>query len=296
MTFPFQVSDNGNITVIIDGEPYTASTDHPNYDEIKNALWENVDSEEMRSLIDIPKSVIEYSEGNIEIRDGQVYYNDNLIDNVLTDRILKVKKNGFPFAPMLRFLEKLMSNPSRRAIKELYTFLQHKDLPIDEDGDFLAYKAIRSNWTDKFTGEVSNTVGTVNEIPRNEVDDDFGINCSEGFHVGSMNYVAGYGKANDLIVLVKVNPADVVSVPSDSSCQKCRTCRYEVIKEIKADAILRYDQIHTRTGAVSQIGNFNQYAGRSDDMPFDEGNDGWYDDDDDNDSWYDDNEDDSYLD
>ena len=35
--------------------------------------------------------------------------------------------------------------------------------------------------------------------------------------------------AGDNIVIVKINPEDVVSVPSDCNCEKLRTCKYEVV-------------------------------------------------------------------
>jgi len=38
------------------------------------------------------------------------------------------------------------------------------------------------------------------------------------------------------IVIVKINPADVVSIPSDYNDAKGRTCRYEVIGELGVEA------------------------------------------------------------
>jgi hypothetical protein len=35
----------------------------------------------------------------------------------------------------------------------------------------------------------------------------------------------------DKIVIVKINPQDVVSVPLDENCQKVRVCFYEVVAE-----------------------------------------------------------------
>jgi hypothetical protein len=43
------------------------------------------------------------------------------------------------------------------------------------------------------------------------------------------------------MVVVKINPADVVSVPSDCACQKVRVCKYEVVsdfvEEIQASVV-----------------------------------------------------------
>jgi hypothetical protein len=34
-------------------------------------------------------------------------------------------------------------------------------------------------------------------------------------------------------MIVEINPADVVSVPNDSDCQKLRTCKYKVVSLFK---------------------------------------------------------------
>jgi hypothetical protein len=65
-------------------------------------------------------------------------------------------------------------------------------------------------------------------MPRSSVDDDFRNHCSYGFHVGTLEYATKWGPR---CVLVKVDPADVVSVPSSCECQKLRTSRYTVVCE-----------------------------------------------------------------
>ena len=54
-----------------------------------------------------------------------------------------------------------------------------------------------------------------------------------------MNYVASYGSLEngDRIVIVKINPRDVVSVPSDCNCEKLRTCQYEVVGEYQGELL-----------------------------------------------------------
>jgi len=65
------------------------------------------------------------------------------------------------------------------------------------------------------------------------------VGCSQGLHAGALNYVASYGsvEAGDKIVIVKINPQDVVSVPSDCNCEKLRTCRYEVVGEYQGELL-----------------------------------------------------------
>jgi hypothetical protein len=35
--------------------------------------------------------------------------------------------------------------------------------------------------------------------------------------------------------LVRFNPADAVSVPQDSECQKLRVCKYEILEEVEVE-------------------------------------------------------------
>jgi hypothetical protein len=68
-------------------------------------------------------------------------------------------------------------------------------------------------------------------MPRNAVCDDAEVGCSYGFHAGSHKYASTFGGGDSKLLIVKINPADVVSVPKDCDCQKLRTSRYEVLKE-----------------------------------------------------------------
>jgi len=65
-------------------------------------------------------------------------------------------------------------------------------------------------------------------MTRNNVCDDANIGCSDGFHAGSLDYARSFGLGGNLMV-VEIDPADVVSVPSDCNCQKLRTCKYKVV-------------------------------------------------------------------
>jgi hypothetical protein len=129
-----------------------------------------------------------------------------------------------------------MSNPSKRAVDELYGFLEKGNLPITADGCFLAYKKVRNDYLDIHSGTMDNSVGKVLEMERNEVDDNANNTCSTGLHFCSLDYLSHFGGADSRTVVVKINPRDVVSIPADYHATKGRTCRYEVIDEIGKDA------------------------------------------------------------
>ncbi len=149
-------------------------------------------------------------------------------------------EEDFPVDPLCNFLTNLKLNPSKRAVDELYGFLEKNSLPITPDGHFLAYKKVRDNYKDIHSGTFDNSVGQVCEMPRNEVNEDKDQTCSSGLHFCSLEYLPnfGYGTGNRVVIL-KINPRDVVSIPSDYNNAKGRACRYEVIDEHLVDGGLR---------------------------------------------------------
>ena len=240
MAYPYLIQGK-NIVVVIGTKSHTFSATHMFYDKIKQAIkdddWSVVDD-----LIDPKKTVINYGAGNIAIQGETLFWKDKPLHNSLTHRIIKMFQEGFPIAPMVAFMENLMSNPSKRAVDELYGFLEKGELPITPDGHFLAYKKVRGDYLDIYSGTMDNSVGKVVEMERNEVDDNKDRTCSSGLHFCSKDYLPHFGCSNgDRIVIVKINPRDVVSIPADYNDTKGRCARYEVIGEIdkdKADAAL----------------------------------------------------------
>jgi hypothetical protein len=237
MSVPFICVD-GNLTLVLNNKSYQVLPDHINYKMIRDSL-PTASEEEMLELVDIEKAVASFSDGLVEVKNGQVFYEGEEVHGSISKRILQFMSEGLPFQPLVNFLENLMANPSMQSQKELYDFLEHENLPITEDGYFLAYKAVRSDFKDKYRGVFDNSVGQVCTMQRAKVDDDRARGCSDGLHAGALNYVAGYGSVDngDRIVIVKINPKDVVSVPSDCNCEKLRTCRYEVVGEYEGELL-----------------------------------------------------------
>jgi hypothetical protein len=104
-------------------------------------------------------------------------------------------------------------------------------LPITSNGTIQAYKAVRENYTDCHTGTFDNTVGNTLQMPRNKVDDNKDVGCSYGFHAGTFEYARDFMPSNGHLLIVEIDPADVVSIPTDCQFQKLRTCKYKVTQE-----------------------------------------------------------------
>lgn len=219
------------ITVVSNGQAYTLSSTHGNYNSVLAAIRDGSPEAEVLDLLNPRIALTKYLGGAFEVGENSVKHNGEEVNGVLVTRILECHRNGLPIDPLLRFFENLERNDSRRARTELYSFLAHGSMPITPDGCFLAYKSLRGDYTDHHTGKFSNRVGSTLRMERRKVCDDAGIGCSYGFHAGSLEYAQNFGSGDKRIVIVKINPADVVSVPTDCECQKLRTCQYEVVDE-----------------------------------------------------------------
>ncbi len=236
VSLDYIISTNGTITLYTDQQIYSIAKDHMNYSKIVDLLNEDDYTYYINQILDLIQTtpvIINYTQNNVEIKNGQIYYKNEVLHNCLVTRLLDLYEHGYPFKPLLKFLENIMENPSSRAIDELYTFLEHKHLPITSDGYFLAYKKVRSDYKDFYSGKISNKIGDKPSMPRNQVGDDFNEGCSKGLHVGSLEYARDQFHPNEgHVIICKVNPKDVVSVPSDCDCQKVRVCDYEVYAKL----------------------------------------------------------------
>ena len=227
---PYILTDN-SLTVVVNGKSLTMDKTNPAFGKAKKALADE-EWHKIEDLFNTSKAVEDFAQGNIKVTDGEVFYKDQPVHNHVVGRILDFMANGEPYKPLLRFLEKLMLNPSSRAVNELYSFLEHKQMPLTPDGNFLAYKGVQEDYTDWHSGKFGNKVGDVNEMPRNSVCDDATQGCSSGFHAGSLEYAKQYGNGGHLMV-VEIDPSNVVSVPLDCDCQKLRTTKYKVVSHFE---------------------------------------------------------------
>lgn len=255
-TIPYVIKTNGSVTLYLKGECLTVAPDHPNYNKIIADIKAG-DFSRIENLVNVAKAVTQYANaavgasGKVRIENGQIFFGSYALHNTLTERIIKMMNEGFKFDHMMKFLENLMQNPSSRAVEETYWFLENFGLPITDDGCFLAYKAVNGNYKDIYSGKFDNSIGAVVSMPRNMVDDNYGVDCSKGLHVGALDYVVGYGHfvkgqapaaGGNKLLIVKVNPKDVVSVPKYEGHTKMRVCEYTVVSEIK-DVVKELDKV-----------------------------------------------------
>lgn len=285
----FLVSGDGNITLIVGTQRYVVSKEHTNYSKIKAGLT-TLDEKQLRNLLDVEKKfnrVVAQLGGGAGIVDNQVVVDGVPVHNALTKRILELFNDNFPVTSLLKFLENVRKNPSRGCVERLFDFLSYTGIPITEDGCFLAYKSVQKDFWSKTSGtmklisgktndegRIYNGVGEVIECERNEVDDNPNNHCSNGLHAGAWEYSGFGGSFNDsdnAVVIVKINPKDVVSVPTDYNAQKLRASRYEVtsVCEKKLDE----SPVYTSQNAPKVAGDNNEDAF---DLGYQDGWDGSY--------------------
>lgn len=228
MSYPHVMTDT-SVTINIKGKVFTFTDAHPNWNSIRSAIrnrkWQRVEK-----LVDIVRSIRKFSHGRVDVKNGQVFFKGKPLHNVITARIIKLQHEGAPFRPLVRFLDNLMKNPLQSAIDELYLFLEHGDLPLTPDGHFLAFKKVRDDYKDVHSGTYNNSVGKTVRMKREECDTDRNNTCSYGLHFCSESYLSQFGGART--VIVKINPKDVVAIPSDYNNAKGRTCAYKVVGEL----------------------------------------------------------------
>lgn len=242
---PYNISDNA-ITIFWEGKPYTLRKDHANFKLARQAILD-ARYEDLGDLLDIAKSVENFVEGDIEVRDEVVYYKGNRLHGVVVDKLLEMLRAGMKdSAPLVNFITRLQANPSANSVNELYSFLSYKSLATTPDGKVLGYKGVQSDfWSTTGNADtivvqgktnerhqIFNEVGATIEVARRCVDDNKDNHCSFGLHVGSYDYANGWAGEDGRLLLVEFDPQDAVSVPTDCDFQKLRVSKYKVISDI----------------------------------------------------------------
>lgn len=221
---------------------------HPKFAEIVDLAVNKGDYTSAAGLVDVRSAVVDFTSGTaVDLRGDTLFYKGTAVSGLLGERIIQMSNMGLTVSPLISFLENMMDNPSSRAVEELYGFLEVSKLPITDDGHFLAYKSVDQGYMDHHSGTIDNSVGQVVSMQRNTVDEDKDRLCSNGLHFAAHEYAEGFQRSGRMMVL-KINPRDVVAIPSDYNNQKGRCCEYEVIEEVKRD-----DQKLVGAGVIGAI-------------------------------------------
>lgn len=233
--------------LMIDGTQYVVPTSHPNFAKIRDTLPTLSGNPSVQAiqdfidLIDIRGAVRKWicNGQDFTLENDRVTLNGEAFSEAVTDKVLSMMEAGMHREALFAFLRKVRQNPSRVAQEELLLFCVANNFMIHEDGDILAYKSVRGDYTDIHSGKFLNAVGTTVEMPRHQVDDDRTRTCSAGLHFASFEYASTWAGeidgVNRRLMVMKISPADVVSIPADYNNQKGRCSKYFVLSEITAN-------------------------------------------------------------
>jgi len=258
--------DEASITGAIIGAdgatPFVALSSHPGFRAIVDFCRDRqehdgkvneFEAETLLSLLDTDKAVVaqltQFAQLTDRIAlgdDGELYLDAEPVHGTVVENIKKQLAQGINNpTPLLRFIERMSANPNPESVEQLYNWFTAAGLTLDTDGRIVGYKGVAKTASGAFesvnrgraivdgvvyNGAIPNYLGAVVEMPRSEVEFNPAVGCSTGLHVGSYDYASGW--ARGALLEVRVDPADVVSVPTDCSAQKMRCRRYEVIGTI----------------------------------------------------------------
>lgn len=223
---------DGSLVLFVNSQVHTIDPTAVNYDVVLNAV-KSEDWDTVRETLDVRSYVADYSNGHVEIAGDNIYFDRIPVKGEMATRMIQMFRNGFNIDPMVGFLENLRKNPDESSRDELFEFMEKNDLPITPDGHFLAYKRVKSDYMDCHSGTIRNMIGDRVTMSRADVDSDRYHTCSDGLHFCSYEYVKHFW--GDHLMVLKINPKDVVSIPVDYNNAKGRCCEYLVVDEIKLD-------------------------------------------------------------
>lgn len=236
---------NGTATVVVNNganiNTVSIRNDDARWAPIMDA-YKGGDESRIERLLSLSSVIEEYSNGNLTVTAAGVFYKNRVLHTLDAQRIMAFVKEKVPFERYANFVSRKMANPSARAIEEMYKFLENENMPLTARGTFIAYKGVQNDYYSKNgnlntiviqgivneQGQILNRPGETIEIERSSCDDNYKNGCSFGLHAGSLEYARGFAEK---IVLVEIDPADVVSVPDEGTFHKLRCCKYIVVGE-----------------------------------------------------------------
>ena len=245
-----QEGEKCTLTIFDDeGGIKTVPNTFPRFADIRTALFDG-DDETVDRLLGVGQeaaSTLTALSERVSIIEDRIFFDGDPLRSIIAEHIVAAYREEGGQRNKLRalvnFLEKVQTNPNEHSREHLYRWAEGAGLTIMADGDFIAYKGVNkakdgtavsvshgTAWVngEKHTGAIPNRVGDIVTMPRSDVQHDPAVACSTGLHAGTWDYASSFGSGGTL--LVKINPRDVVSTPTDCESQKVRVCRYEVLE------------------------------------------------------------------
>lgn len=250
-----QTGTDSSLVILTDKGAEVVPQSHVQFVALRNLLISGEATQEnVAELLDAQNSVqnrIKHLSDRVAVNENnELTFDGEVLDTALSRHILslvrEVGEQGY--LPFVRLLEKLALNPNPLSRIHTYRWIDAAKLTITEDGDIVGYKSVKDTFFSHTSGEnevtvtdldgnvlwqgtgyVPNNLNTFVTMKREEVDPHRDVLCSNGLHIATWDYASSFC-GGGTIVKVIVDPADVVSIPSDHGDQKMRACKYKVVE------------------------------------------------------------------
>jgi hypothetical protein len=240
MSIIYQITQDANgvrtLTFVgNDGQMRSINSGVANFRDTLDAV--NADDIDLATEVSLPLNAVlsRLADSGFGHDGTSVTWNGRILSHKDTDILLSFARKSRERLPALgKFFDRLSNNPSKHSVDQLFDWIEDVGLSIDDEGYILGHKGIRNGLSVHsgtaivngvtHTGQIPNPVGATVEMSRNAVADAPQDTCSHGLHVGSLRYASSWAPT---LVTVRIDPADVVSVPNDG--EKMRVSKYVVL-------------------------------------------------------------------
>lgn len=194
---------------------------------------------------------------------GDITFDGVPVNNWVVDRVRSAITLNKDPSPWINFLRNIMANPHAITVDDIYRFMDnHEEAPITEDGAILAYKKVNEDYYSFFVGTDGKPVrwapGDTVELPRDACDMDRNNTCSTGLHFCSRDYLPAFYGDRGRVVMVKIFPQDIVSIPLDYQHAKGRCCRAYVVREIEDLEKFAFKSLYSSSGDCVECDPHNE--------------------------------------
>jgi len=260
--FPYTITQN-NITVFVSGQVIKLPNTHSGFAALAEHLQKPAhDAALIQQLADKRVALSRLLAGKVTLIGNTVYYDGAPVRSALSDRLITLTDAGHDASPWAFFMDKIGQNPSDNSRERLFEFIDRWETPLTPDGDFIAFKGVNNDYSSSRTGtdglKVYNRPGDIVTLDRDKCVEDPDITCAAGLHACASHYLDSFWGTQYRVIALKINPTDVVSIPTDYNLSKMRVCRYEVLGDIDDERHrdrVEHSQIVTTDTTGRVVGN-----------------------------------------
>lgn len=250
----YRLTTNELTVYLADGTIAKWSINDPAFDTALDMCKQNnyVRIQEMANPIKTlfnPSSKVRVIKDTLSINDVDYDTGNNKLFGIiktLVNRKFVETQNVSNIKPLIK---RIVANPYINAAEELFDFFLTNDFEITEDGCILAYKGVDNDYTSR-----NNFLNPINQwVYEPNFDTNRNNTCSTGLHFCGKEYlIKHFSKPKYL--LIKVQPEDVVSIPTDCGHAKGRAVKYFIVAEMPKETFIK----NIDTEALAKANNVSE--------------------------------------